>query len=168
MATCKNCGEELAEDSVFCPNCGERVTRALKCASCGTELRAGARFCDQCGKAVAESEQKLTDIRGTLARTTAGVVSSKSAGAKKADEQKHKDERLFSKIQKLIAEKLEIDESSIKKESSFRGDLGVDSLDAYELVYAIEENLGIQIPDEKATEFETVNDVCEYLQRRGV
>ncbi len=74
------------------------------------------------------------------------------------------DEELFSKIQKLIAEKLEIEESSIKKESSFRGDLGADSLDTYELVYAIEENLGVQIPDEKATEFETVNDAFEFIK----
>lgn len=74
------------------------------------------------------------------------------------------DEELFSKIQKLIAEKLEIEESSIKKESSFRGDLGADSLDTYELVYAIEENLGVQIPDEKANEFETVNDAFEFIK----
>ena len=77
-------------------------------------------------------------------------------------------DKLFEKMQKLIAEKLEIDPAKVTLESSFRGDLGADSLDTYELVYAIEENLGIQIPDEKATEFETVNDVCEYLQRRGV
>ena len=59
-------------------------------------------------------------------------------------------DELFNQIQKLIAEKLEIDESKITLDSSFRGDLGADSLDTYELVYAIEEELGVSIPDEKA------------------
>ena len=60
--------------------------------------------------------------------------------------------------------KLEIEEDQIKMESSFRQDLGADSLDTYELVYAIEEELGISIPDEKANEFETVADALEYIQ----
>jgi acyl carrier protein len=73
-------------------------------------------------------------------------------------------EELFEKLKKLIAEKLEIEEDQIKMESSFRQDLGADSLDTYELVYAIEEELGISIPDEKANEFETVADALEYIQ----
>ena len=60
-------------------------------------------------------------------------------------------DELFEKIQKLIADKLEIDEGKITLDSSFRNDLGADSLDTYELVYAIEEELGVSIPDEKAT-----------------
>ena len=48
-------------------------------------------------------------------------------------------DELFEKIQKLIADKLEIDEGKITLDSSFRNDLGADSLDTYELVYAIEE-----------------------------
>ena len=66
------------------------------------------------------------------------------------------DDQLFDKMKKLIADRLEIDEGKITLESSFRQDLGADSLDTYELVYAIEEELGITIPDEKANEFETV------------
>ena len=73
-------------------------------------------------------------------------------------------EDLFEKLKKLIAEKLEIEEDQIKLESSFRQDLGADSLDTYELVYAIEEELGISIPDEKANEFETVSDALEYIK----
>jgi acyl carrier protein len=42
--------------------------------------------------------------------------------------------------------------------------LGADSLETYELVYAIEEELGISIPDEKANEFETVKDALDYIQ----
>lgn len=71
---------------------------------------------------------------------------------------------LFEKMKKLIAERLEIDEKEIKLESSFREDLGADSLDTYELVYAIENELGISIPDEKANEFETVGDALEFLK----
>jgi acyl carrier protein len=71
---------------------------------------------------------------------------------------------LFAKMKKLIADRLEIDEAKITLESSFRQDLGADSLDTYELVYAIEEELGISIPDEKANEFETVKDALEYIK----
>ncbi len=74
------------------------------------------------------------------------------------------DEQLFEKMKKLIADKLEIDEGKITVDSSFRQDLGADSLDTYELVYAIEEELGITIPDEKANEFETVKDALDYIQ----
>ena len=71
---------------------------------------------------------------------------------------------LFGKVKSLIAEKLEIEEDKITMDSSFRKDLGADSLDTYELVYAIEEELGVTIPDEKANEFETVKDAVDYLQ----
>jgi acyl carrier protein len=73
-------------------------------------------------------------------------------------------EELFEKMKKLIAEKLEIEEEKITLEASFRQDLGADSLDTYELVYAIEEEMGINIPDEKANEFETVGDAVEYIK----
>ncbi len=73
-------------------------------------------------------------------------------------------DELFVKMQKLIADKLEIDESKVTLESSFRQDLGADSLDTYELVYAIEEELGIKIDDEKANEFETVGDAYNFVK----
>jgi acyl carrier protein len=73
-------------------------------------------------------------------------------------------DELFEKVKKLIAEKLEIDESKITVEASFRQDLGADSLDTYELVYAIEEEMGITIPDEKANEFETVGDAYNFIK----
>ncbi len=70
---------------------------------------------------------------------------------------------VFEKVKALIAEKLEIDAAKITMNASFRKDLGADSLDTYELVYAIEEELGISIPDEKANEFETVKDAVDFL-----
>ena len=73
-------------------------------------------------------------------------------------------DELFDKMKKLIADKLEVEESKITLDSSFRQDLGADSLDTYELVYAIEEELGVSIPDEKANEFETVRDAYEFIK----
>lgn len=73
-------------------------------------------------------------------------------------------DELFEKVKKLIADKLEIEESKVTLEASFRQDLGADSLDTYELVYAIEEEMGISIPDEKANEFETVKDAYDFIK----
>ncbi|MFA5569866.1 MAG: acyl carrier protein [Sphaerochaetaceae bacterium] len=70
---------------------------------------------------------------------------------------------VFDKVKSLISEKLEIEDSKITLNASFRKDLGADSLDTYELVYAIEEELGVSIPDDKANEFETVKDAVDYL-----
>ncbi|MCK9548588.1 MAG: acyl carrier protein [Sphaerochaeta sp.] len=70
---------------------------------------------------------------------------------------------VFEKVKALIAEKLEVEEGKITMEASFRKDLGADSLDTYELVYAIEEELGVSIPDDKANEFETVKDAVDFL-----
>jgi acyl carrier protein len=73
-------------------------------------------------------------------------------------------DELFEQMKKLISDKLEVDESKITMDASFRQDLGADSLDTYELVYAIEEEMGIQIPDEKANEFETVRDAYDFIK----
>ena len=73
-------------------------------------------------------------------------------------------DEMFDKLKKLIADNLEIDVDKITLDSSFRQDLGADSLETYELVYAIEEELGISIPDEKANEFETVRDALDYIK----
>ncbi len=71
---------------------------------------------------------------------------------------------LFEKLKKLISDNLEIETDKITMDSNFRQDLGADSLETYELVYAIEEELGISIPDEKANEFETVRDALGYIK----
>jgi acyl carrier protein len=73
-------------------------------------------------------------------------------------------DELFEKMRKLIAEKQEIPESKITLEATFRQDLGLDSLDTYELVYAIEEEMDIKIPEEMANKFETVKDAYEYIK----
>jgi len=73
-------------------------------------------------------------------------------------------DELYERIKKIIADKLEVEEDKISLDASFRQDLGADSLDTYELVYGIEEELKIRIPDEKANEFETVRDAYEFIK----
>ncbi len=72
---------------------------------------------------------------------------------------------VFSKVKDLVVEKLSIDPAKITMEANFRKDLGADSLDTYELVYAIEEELGVTISDDMANEFETVGDAVSYLAK---
>lgn len=72
---------------------------------------------------------------------------------------------VFSKVKDLVVEKLSIDEKKITLDANFRKDLGADSLDTYELVYAIEEELGVTIADDMANEFETVGDAVRYLAK---
>ena len=72
---------------------------------------------------------------------------------------------VFEKVKSLVVEKLIIDPAKITMEANFRKDLGADSLDTYELVYAIEEETGITISDDMANEFETVGDAVRYLAK---
>lgn len=71
---------------------------------------------------------------------------------------------LFEKLKDLIAEKLEVEKDKISLDSRFREDLGADSLDTYELLYAIDSELGVSVPDEKATEFEKVQDALSFIE----
>ncbi len=73
-------------------------------------------------------------------------------------------DEIFEKMKKIIADKLEVEEDKITLDSSFRQDLGADSLDTYELVYAIEEEFKVKIDDEKANEFETVRDAYNFIK----
>lgn len=76
------------------------------------------------------------------------------------------EEQVLAKVKDLVAEKLSIDPSKVVMGASFRKDLGADSLDTYELVYAIEEELGVTIPDDMASEFETVGDAVKFLAEK--
>ena len=76
-------------------------------------------------------------------------------------------EEIMGKVKKIIAEQLGVDEGEINNESHFIDDLGADSLDTVELVMALEEEFGIEIPDEDAEKLKTVNDVQSYLVSKG-
>jgi len=67
------------------------------------------------------------------------------------------------RVREIVAEQLEKDINEVKSESSFIEDLGADSLDIVELVMKMEEEFGIEIPDEEAEKIKTVNDVVQYI-----
>lgn len=71
---------------------------------------------------------------------------------------------IFAKVKSIIAEKLSIDEDSIKMDSSFVNDLKADSMDILDLVSGFEEEFNITIPDEKGRTFETVKEAVAYLE----
>jgi acyl carrier protein len=71
------------------------------------------------------------------------------------------------KVKEVIVEQLGVDPERVKLEASFIDDLGADSLDIVELVMAMEEEFGIEIPDEDAEKLKTVSDVCNYLAAKG-
>lgn len=68
-----------------------------------------------------------------------------------------------SKVMNIVAEQLGVEEREIKAESSFVDDLGADSLDIVELVMTMEEQFGLEIPDDQAETIKTVNDAIAYI-----
>ena len=75
---------------------------------------------------------------------------------------------MLEKMQELIADQLSVDADSITEASSFKDDLGADSLDLFELVMAFEEEYGIEIPSEDLEQITTVGAVIEYMKNKGV
>jgi acyl carrier protein len=68
------------------------------------------------------------------------------------------------KVKEIIAKELEVDIKQVSGEAKFIEDLGADSLDIVELVMALEEEFGIDIPDEDADKLKTVGDAMNYLK----
>ena len=68
----------------------------------------------------------------------------------------------------MIKEKSNVRRNEITADTSFKDDLGADSLDLFELVMALEDEYNIEIPAEELTELATVGDVIEYLRGRGI
>ena len=71
---------------------------------------------------------------------------------------------VFDKIKEIIIEQLSVDESMVTLETNLMKDLEADSLDAVEIIMAIEEEYGIEVPDEDAERFQTVGDLVEYVE----
>jgi acyl carrier protein len=75
---------------------------------------------------------------------------------------------MLENLKEVIAEQLNVDKSEITESTSFKEDLGADSLDLFELVMALEEKYDIEIPSEDLNSLSTVEAVMEYLKDKGV
>lgn len=75
---------------------------------------------------------------------------------------------MLEKIKEIVADQLGIEEDDIKLESNFKEDLEADSLDLFELVMALEEEYGVEIPSEDLEKIATVSDIIDYLKNKGV
>ncbi len=73
---------------------------------------------------------------------------------------------IFEKIKEIIVEQLSVDESMVALETNLMKDLEADSLDAVEIIMAIEEEYDIEIPDEEAEKFQTVGDIVKYVEEQ--
>ena len=75
-------------------------------------------------------------------------------------------EDISSKVKKIVADHLGIDEAKVTEEASFIDDLGADSLDTVELVMAFEEEFDCEIPDDAAEKIQTVQDAIDFLNKK--
>ncbi len=75
---------------------------------------------------------------------------------------------MLEKMKEIIADQLGIEADDIKAESNFKDDLEADSLDLFELVMALEEEYGVEIPTEDLEQIATVQDIMDYLKNKGV
>jgi acyl carrier protein len=69
-----------------------------------------------------------------------------------------------ARVKSIIIEQLGVDPEKVTLDASLTNDLGADSLDLVELTMAIEEEFGIEIPDEEVSKLQTVGDIIRYIQ----
>ncbi|TDL98713.1 acyl carrier protein [Macrococcus brunensis] len=70
----------------------------------------------------------------------------------------------FDKVKDIIVDRLGVDADKVTPEASFKDDLGADSLDIAELVMELEDEFGMEIPDEEAEKINTVGDAVNYIE----
>ncbi|MDY3918530.1 MAG: acyl carrier protein [Candidatus Limivivens sp.] len=75
---------------------------------------------------------------------------------------------MLEKMKEIIAEQLSCEAEEITESTSFKDDLGADSLDLFELVMALEDEYSVEIPSEDLEELTTVGAVMDYLRNKGV
>ncbi len=73
-------------------------------------------------------------------------------------------DNIEQQVKKVVAEQLSINEADIKNDSAFIADLGADSLDTVELVMALEDKFGIEIPDDQQEKIQTVQDAINFIE----
>ena len=72
----------------------------------------------------------------------------------------------FDKIKEIILEQLRAEDAAVTMETHLMKDLEADSLDAVEIIMAIEDEFDIEVPDEEAEKFQTVGDIVRYVEER--
>ena len=75
---------------------------------------------------------------------------------------------MLEKMKEIIADQLSVDADTITEATSFKEDLGADSLDLFELVMALEDEYSVEIPADDLQQMATVGDVINYLKGKGV
>jgi acyl carrier protein len=75
---------------------------------------------------------------------------------------------MLEKLKELITDQLNVDADAVTPEARFKEDLEADSLDLFELVMALEEEYGVEIPSEDLESISTVQDIMTYLENKGV
>ena len=83
-------------------------------------------------------------------------------------ENEEENETMLEKMKEIIAEQLNVDAEAVLAESSFKEDLGADSLALFELVMALEDEYSVEIPSEDLEKILTVQDVIDYMKNKGV
>ncbi|QGU96666.1 acyl carrier protein [Clostridium bovifaecis] len=73
---------------------------------------------------------------------------------------------VFEKVRKIMASQLGIGEEEIKIEANFQDDLGIDSLDIFEVVMELEDEFDVQIPNEDLENLKTVEDLVKYIESK--
>lgn len=76
-------------------------------------------------------------------------------------------EQVFDKVKEIIVDQLGVEEDQVTMEASFIEDLGADSLDIVELIMALEEEFGLEIPDDEAEKISTVSDAVDYIRENS-
>ena len=71
---------------------------------------------------------------------------------------------MLEKVKEIVAESLNVEESTLSETTSFKEDLGADSLDLFEMVVAFEEAFEVEIPSEDLEQITTVGDVVKYIE----
>ncbi len=74
-------------------------------------------------------------------------------------------EEILSKIQEITADRLGVDEDDVTPDASFREDLEADSLDLVELIMELEEQFGMEIPDDEVEKITTVEEAVDYVDQ---
>ena len=73
---------------------------------------------------------------------------------------------MFDKVQELIMEEMDVEESQVTLDASFKDDLEVDSLDLFEMVMTLEDEFDVEIPSEDLESIKTVGDLVNYLEEK--